>query len=321
MTLQRLVALLALILLAVAGGAVYLYGPGGSRFGERGERFPRWEQSRVAAAEAAWQADDRPRAVAAFRKLAARHPDSVFLHHRLGMALRASGEREAALEAFRRAHALAPEDETIRVDFVLALDAAGLRDEAIREAREAAHDPRAPSLIVAIAGALLQKAGRGEEALPLLSRAVEADPRNALAWYALGSAHAAGGDGRGAEEAFGKALSLAPCDLETLHAAATNALLTLDDRDLALRYAEQAIACPTGRAREKAEFFYLRAELQLERGDPDAALFSLSSALEAGYDRKDWCDPASTLARVLGGREEFRMLVKERCDPEVRSSP
>ena len=307
-----LLATAAGLLALAATGAWYLT-PGSRRFGDRQERFPRWEESRAAEAQRALDEDDRMRAVARFRELAARYPRSLFAQRGLGTALRASGEHEEALEPFRRARDLAPEEETVQVDFILALDAVGRQDEAIPEALALARRSGASGMALSIAGTLLANTGRPDEALPLLERAVERDPRNDLAWHELGFVRSQHEDGEGADEAFGRALSLQPCDLATLHAAAWNALVVLDDDDRVFRYAQQAIDCPTERAADKADFFYLRAELQLRRNDPDAAFFSLSSALEAGYDRTDWCEPGSSFVLALGPRPEFQQLVRDNC--------
>jgi len=309
---KRLLLVVAIVLAACAGVVALLaLGPGSREFGERRERFPRWEEGQVARADHALESDDRQVAVAEFRTLAARHPDSIFLHLRLGAALRASAEQEEALVAFRRARELAPDDDKIAVDFLLALDAVGQQDEAIRVALELAAKPRASATTLAVAGTLLANNNRVDEALPLLARAVEADPQNDLAWHELGFARSQMEDGRGAEEAFSRAIALVPCDLATLHAAAWNALVVLEDDPSARHYAQQAIDCPTGRVKDKADFFYLRAELQLRGNEPEAAVASLSSALEAGYEGREWCAPGSFFDLALGNREDFRQLAKE----------
>jgi len=301
----------ALTLFALAATALFLLSPSPKRFGPAEERFSRWEERQIDRAERAIDAGDHPTAIDRYRALASRHPASAYLHGRLGAALRAGGKHEQALAEFETARRLAPADENAAANVIMSLDELGRRDEAVREAVALASPPGASARALTLAGTLLANNDRPEEAVPLLRRAVHLDGRNDLAWHELGFAHTQLEDGDAAEQAFQRALALSPCDLATLHAAAWNALVVLDDDDRALAYAEKAITCPARRASEKADFFYLRADLKLQRDDAEGAVESLRSALKAGYDGKEWCEPGSPFVLALADRPDFQALLKE----------
>lgn len=100
-------------------------------------------------------AGDSTGALAAFRQLAERQPESAGAHYNIGHLLDQTGDEQGALEAFDRAVAIEPR-----------LDRAWFGR-----------------------GLILRRRGRGDEAVAALQKAIGANPAAAEAWLQLGELH------------------------------------------------------------------------------------------------------------------------------------
>jgi tetratricopeptide (TPR) repeat protein len=120
----------------------------------------------------------------------------------LSQAYDATGQSARALESWERAAHLAtgPWTEGLWRDLANRYDRAGDRDKA-RAFLAKAH---------LAAGTNLLDAGKPNDALPVLRRAVEADPGLAHAWFVLGEAHRAGQRPADARTACERCLAIAP---------------------------------------------------------------------------------------------------------------
>jgi tetratricopeptide (TPR) repeat protein len=120
----------------------------------------------------------------------------------LGQAYDATGQPARALETWERADRLAtgPWAQGLWQDLAGRYDRLGDRSKA-RAIHAQAH---------LAAGMNHLNAGRPGDAVPALRRAVEADPRLAHAWYALGEAHRAGHQPADARAAYERCLAIDP---------------------------------------------------------------------------------------------------------------
>ena len=136
-------------------------------------------------------------------------PDSIAACQVLAAAAVESGRPAAAIPACRAALARRPGHPGLTAALADALKAAGAREEA--HALLAPLVASSPSAAVLVSfGALAVETGRGDEALPVLERAVAADARNPRAWDNLGTARKRGGEPEGAADAYARAVALDP---------------------------------------------------------------------------------------------------------------
>ena len=136
-------------------------------------------------------------------------PDSIAACQVLAAAAVESGRPAAAIPACRAALARRPGHPGLTAALADALKAAGAREEA--HALLAPLVASSPSAAVLVSfGALAVETGRGDEALPVLERAVAADARNPRAWDNLGTARKRGGELEGAAGAYARAVALDP---------------------------------------------------------------------------------------------------------------
>jgi len=153
-----------------------------------------WEPA-VNAAIARWRTGDRPGALGALRRAAARFPDVVPVLRPLGRALAAQGERVEALALFERIARIAPGDAAAQLDrgdLLHRLGRADAADAAYAEAQRL--DPRA------LAGRPDSHDARREIALGRL-RAEFAAPRSPATRLARAFWRAVGGVGHGVQHA------------------------------------------------------------------------------------------------------------------------
>jgi cytochrome c-type biogenesis protein CcmH/NrfG len=124
-------------------------------------------------------------------------------------------------------------------------------------------------------GSELLAEGRAEDAVRVLTEALERDPANEYVYYFLGQAHYEQQDYARALKAYVKALELQPAYLGAM-VAAGHALRMMGQHDKALRMARQAEA----RSKGDPDVLYLLGIVHFQRGDNAAALRYLSSFLE-----------------------------------------
>jgi tetratricopeptide (TPR) repeat protein len=109
-----------------------------------------------------------------------------------------------ALEAYRRAHELEPSGVEVWFKYAYSLELTGDLDGSIAELQAVLEVWTSPEAHEHLAG-LLDRAGRGEEALALWKEALEQDPRNAQAWRAMAQQAGRVGDEEGERLGLDKA--------------------------------------------------------------------------------------------------------------------
>ncbi len=135
---------------------------------------------------------DRPtEAEAALRQAAELAPGRAEIHGSLGRLLYSGGEVEAASDAYSRALECDPGNQAAAAGRALCLEITGGSAEAMELLIPFISSPEPAPMVDFAAGRLLTAAGRHEEALTHIQRAVAAeDPdwqRIPLPWYALGT--------------------------------------------------------------------------------------------------------------------------------------
>ena len=131
------------------------------------------------------RAGNLPSAIVEYRALLADNEASAEAHNNLGALYQEQGETAAARAEFERAIAIDPAYEKAHNNLGVSLMSDG-RERAASEFRSAlAIDSRRVEPLVNLA-LVEYAAGRGEQAVALLGRAVEIDPRHAGAHYNLG---------------------------------------------------------------------------------------------------------------------------------------
>ncbi len=109
-----------------------------------------------------------------------------------------------AVEAYQRAHELDPAGVEVWFKYAYALELTGDLDGSITELQGALEVWSSPAATDHLAG-LLDRAGRGEEALALWKEVLEQDPRNAQAWLAMANQAGRAGDEEGERLGIDKA--------------------------------------------------------------------------------------------------------------------
>ncbi len=129
---------------------------------------------------------------------------------------------------------------------------------------------------------VFQQLNRQDEALALLQRATQADPKNVDAWLALGAAARQRHDWKNAEEAFGKALDLSPHSL-----APVVELAGLYAAQKRFATADALYAKRARLFRHNAQFLLNWSRLSFDAGKKDEAKAKLLEAqVEAMFDPK-----------------------------------
>lgn len=139
--------------------------------------------------------------------------------------------------------------------------------------REATASPSSPALYKVRWAMLLHARFNNAEAADLLREAIAADPKNAQAYLALATVQAEDYSGN-ASDSIAKALALDP-RLAAAHALAARIALDNDNRDLALKEADAALALDA----EATEAMAVRAALELIADRPPDAWFAKIAAV------------------------------------------
>ncbi|NOT30679.1 MAG: tetratricopeptide repeat protein [Planctomycetes bacterium] len=213
---------------------------------------------------AQYRSGEFERAERSFTRALELRPSSAEAHQKRGAMYAQQGrwqEAAAEFEATARLRPGLPED---RLLLAQALQTLGESARAETIARELlAELPRNPApLIVLAVGAAAREDSLG--ALRWLERALELDPRHALAWSHKARLLLQRGDGRGALSAFRNALDLDPSNFEALYALA-GALLAQGSLAEAQPFLVRAYALAPPAQREP-----LRRNLEKMELDPDA---------------------------------------------------
>jgi tetratricopeptide (TPR) repeat protein len=149
-----------------------------------------------------------------FADLAARCPDSVFVHELLADAYNLAKDSAAAQREFSRAIEVAPREPGLSFDLGYLYWKEHRFDDAVRcFKREIALDPRSAGSLYYL-GDIALKRGDAREALGLFTRALNVGSEYPEAWIGIGEANEALGNLPAAEQSFRKAVMYFPDRVE-----------------------------------------------------------------------------------------------------------
>jgi len=216
-----------------------------------------------------------------FRAARAARPRFACVWHRLGRALRASGEREEALAVFRRAVLLDPAHAAHHADLGTALEESDDLSGAIAAYRKAIEVRPGAASIHRRLGAALQKDGDPQGAIAAWGTAVQLEPDRADAHLGLGNALLQHGDLAGAVEAYSSAVDRDPAGALTRsnRGVALVGLGRMEDAEVAFREAIE-------KEPDFVEAHYNLGLVLHRRADADAAAASVRKALERDIGRR-----------------------------------
>jgi tetratricopeptide (TPR) repeat protein len=153
---------------------------------------------------------DLPAALARCRQLVRLRPGMPVSLLHLAHLERESGDLAAGVETLGRALALDPEDTAIASLRGAYLTQAGKAREAVDLLEPYARHANPDVEVLTTLGLALAKLGRAPEALAVLAKAREMEPRNAMVLVHAGTVHLMARDEKRAREAFEAALALNP---------------------------------------------------------------------------------------------------------------
>lgn len=199
--------------------------------------------------------NQRPAAIAAYRKAVELRENFADAHSDLGTLLLEEGRIDEALVEHRRAVAIKPADAAIRFNYGIALEQAGQQAAAAEQWHEAAR--LRPNLGPARRNLGLVELAQGHAtaALAHFAAAVKAYPGDAEALAGAGQAATAIGDLPAAVDYLERALRLRS-DVAELHYNLGNVRLQLDEASVAVDCFEAAL-------RHKPDFLFARHNLAL----------------------------------------------------------
>lgn len=231
-------------------------------------RRPPLTQDEANALLALYRQGQLEKAIAAGRTLAARHPDTAFLHNILGACHAGLGQAGEAAACYRRALALDPGSAEIRNNLGDALNRLGRHEEAETELRQAlAARPDYPEALNNLANAL-NHLNRQAEAVPLLQKALKLKPDFAEAFNNLGNARNDLGHRAEAVAAFEAALKARPGYAEAWRNLA--AVKRFADGDAAIGELENALSAATASG-DRAHLEFALAKALDDIGEHDRA--------------------------------------------------
>ena len=189
--------------------------------------------------------DDNQAAAENFAALAARRPDMLKAHYYLGVAYDALGEHEKAQAAYAEAAHLGEQTSPPPVDLAFAYQELGRSDDAIVIYVQALAEHESPDLH-AYLGALYADKGATDLARKEYQRAIELDPQQTLARFALANLAFAQGDWQ--EAAANYEACLVQEESSPVHDYAAQAYLQQGDLPSALRHLQAASLLEPGNA-------------------------------------------------------------------------
>ena len=189
--------------------------------------------------------EDNHDAVENFAALVARRPTMIKAHYYLGVAYDGLGERDKARNAYTEAVRLGEQVSPPTVDLAFAYEQLGRVDEAIAIYIQILSD-RDSADLRAYLGALYADKGATDLARQEYQRALELDPQQTLATFALANLAFAGGNWQ--EAAANYEAYLAHEESSSVHEYAAQAYLALGDLPTALRHLQAASTLDPGNA-------------------------------------------------------------------------
>jgi tetratricopeptide (TPR) repeat protein len=140
-------------------------------------------------------------------------PDNPIVQAAVGKIFEANGQLEQAAKAYRQALTVDPAFGPARFALIQAELNRGNRDAAIAEAKKIAAGGATSPDLERLIGEDAVRRGEHTDAIPFLERATKGLPGNADGWALLGYAYRANRQYDEAAEAYGKAVNLAPQNL------------------------------------------------------------------------------------------------------------
>jgi tetratricopeptide (TPR) repeat protein len=190
--------------------------------------------------------------------------------------------------------------------------AKGQRPEAIRLLEKTIQENPRQADARLLLGSVLMEEGRREESIAQLREAVRLQPNSAEAQNALGEACNAFDDPKSARAAFEKAVDLDP-KLAVAHVNLGMVLLHAGEMDTAAVHLDRAIAL-VGHAQDAAYPLYLRAKIYTQRGQVEKASRALKEAVSLQPDFSEaWSDLGSARKILLddaGALTAFKRAVE-----------
>jgi tetratricopeptide (TPR) repeat protein len=215
-------------------------------------------------------------AIEATRPALAAHPDDFDLRLFAAQLHSSLLDLEGALAHVRRALAMAPGHPAARIELVRLLVGLGALDEAETELGSGPLPGLEPARLRAI---ILARSDRPDQAIPLLSQIVQADPRDHESWGNLGACHLATSRPVLAAQAFARAAQLRP-DLDKYRDKLIEARINAGEADAVLAEARAAARA----ARGKADPLVTQARIEALLTHAEEALATLQAALELEPD-------------------------------------
>ncbi|WP_395826685.1 tetratricopeptide repeat protein [Elstera sp.] len=164
----------------------------------------------LADAFGAWERGDAPTARNIVRMVLRETPKLAGAHYLQGLLYLGEGQPSKAVQALKNAALYGPDSPALRLAMGRAYALGGAGAQAEEQFRQAlALAPGLPAALWSLSDVLM-KAGRGEEAEPLLLSLIDARPEDELAWERLGVLRRERGDSAGALAAFTEAAARLP---------------------------------------------------------------------------------------------------------------
>jgi tetratricopeptide (TPR) repeat protein len=192
---------------------------------------------------------------------------------------RLNGNIEVEIESCRSILILEPSNRSVKLDLADALIRNGQSEDAMEIYDSIqANDPKDVEVIV-LRGRLRQMTGDGESAVALYHEAVLKDPDNCVTLNELAGALCDSGEYDEALNMISRAIELSP-DIISAHLTKSRILVSVGDADGALT----SLSASLGTVRERGRIFMRMGEIQEERGHLNDALISYDSAVRSGMD-------------------------------------
>jgi len=259
----------------------------------------------------AYQNQQRPaEAERSYRQAIGLQPGNWRTFNSLGNFLYANGRYTEAAESYREVVAGEPQNATGWANLATSLMLSGDFAEAARAFERAMQVQPSPRTLMNL-GMMYYYLGETAKAETALRRAVQMAPQDYLAQSNLGDALASAGDASGAKQAFMEAERLARAQFAVngrdpgmiIDLAWITAMLGRLDE------AQRLITSALELAPKDPYVHFYDALIRLQRGEPDAALDRLETAVEMGYSRA--LIRAEPHLTELRNRERFAKLVRD----------
>ena len=221
------------------------------------------------------------------------------------------GENDKALDQLDRLHGHHPKDSRTTTEYARALITVNQLDKAQQILAQGGTG--AENMV--LKGEILERRGKSDAAVSLFRNAVNDDPENALAHYALGSALNETGDPASAENEWRQAARLRPSMLEAQRALAQVAAVRHDDgllSDTSEQIIENDPQAPDG--------YIFRGMAEADRKDWEKAEGDFHQAIRITPDKPEGFVSMGDLRLAQGRFQEAEQSYEKALDLEPNSS-